>query len=354
MTVFLWDSSSWDDTPTSLDGLAGFTTKVTDGDHYYHNPTAAPKLNAMRGMGCPILGGYHVLWGNRSVPAQVAWFLQMLDADVPWWRGFPFFVAQSDNEPFYAGLQTPPSIDQINQFGDELVHQGQGSFEPTEHLPYAPAWHYGASIGGLRGLWWSSNYGANRVGHYPDVYAAAGGDRSAQWAAAGGKTPTILQFGSNTTIAGQTTSDANAFRGTLDQLKAALRPTQQPEGDTTMIRYQFDTTWPDRPADLGNRIINTDRMGMYDVEPFSTPQGGAPAVVVLSKATTADGKWSFATTFAAVTGGCAYGVQVADWRQAAAVTPPPAPPGGLTADEVRAVVRAELDATRLTGPPTTA
>src|SRR5258706_2043512 len=121
-TTFGWDTSGWDSIPTSRDGLDFFTCKLTDGDHYYENPTFAAKLNAMKGFGVPILGAYHVLWGNASIQNQVAWFIQSLDKRVPWWRDFGCFIVQSDDEPFY-NYQTAPSIAQINQFHDLCVAQ---------------------------------------------------------------------------------------------------------------------------------------------------------------------------------------------------------------------------------------
>jgi hypothetical protein len=64
-------------------------------------------------------------------------------------------------------------------------------------------------------------------------------------------------------------------------------------------------------------------MGTYVIEPYSTPQGGLPAVTVLSMASVAGGKWNFAQAFGAITGGCTYvsSKGVADWRQPASTTP---------------------------------
>lgn len=216
-TTYGWDTSSHDSTPASRDGIDFFTCKLTDGDHYYENPTFAAKINAMRGFGVEILGAYHVLWGNRSIANQVNWYVQRLDAVIPWWRDFEYFICQSDNEPFYTGVQTAPSISQINEFHDRMITATGGKIDATKNEAYAPSWHYGSSISGLKYNWWPSNYGSNPTGHYPDIYP---GNSSSRWN--GPIAAFLLQYGSNAIIAGQDTSDANAYRGTLDQLKAAL------------------------------------------------------------------------------------------------------------------------------------
>jgi hypothetical protein len=50
------------------------------------------------------------------------------------------------------------------------------------------------------------------------------GDSSSRWNAYSGQVPEILQYSSSATIGGQTTCDANAYRGTLAELTALLAP----------------------------------------------------------------------------------------------------------------------------------
>jgi hypothetical protein len=50
------------------------------------------------------------------------------------------------------------------------------------------------------------------------------GDKSSRWAAYSGQPPAILQHSSSATIGGQTTSDANAYRGTLAELIKLAAP----------------------------------------------------------------------------------------------------------------------------------
>jgi len=217
-TVYGWDTSSHDDTPTSLDGLSFFTCKITDGDHWYENSTATAKLTAMRDFGCPILGTYHVLWGNASIANQAAWYIQTMDKRIPWWRDFPYWICQSDNEPF--GYNVKPTISQINEFHDRVIDLSNGKLPFERHMGYTPQWVYGAGVAQQKVAWWQSNYGTNPTGWYQTVYNNTVGNSSSKWN--GPKEIMFLQYGSNTTIAGQTTSDANAFRGSLEDLKKVL------------------------------------------------------------------------------------------------------------------------------------
>jgi hypothetical protein len=87
-------------------------------------------------------------------------------------------------------------------------------------IVYAPAWVYGNNLRGLSYPLWSSRYvsgSGTASGLYP-------GDTSAYWASYSGIVPAVLQFTSSATIAGQTTCDANAFRGSLAELTALLAP----------------------------------------------------------------------------------------------------------------------------------
>ncbi len=348
MTVFGWDTSSWDATPASRDGIDVFTTKLTDGDHFYENPTAAVKLNAMRAFGCPVLGCYHVLWGDRSIPAQAEWFLSRLDAVVPWWRSWPYFVAQSDDEGF--GYNGVPTVAQINQFGDELVARSGGAFLPTTHLSYAPTWQYGQSIAGLRYWWWSSQYGTNPTGPYRAIYP---GDTSVRWQ--GPKQPLLLQYGSNAIIAGQTTSDANAYRGTLAQLQATLKP--------NLIQGESDMFILHIPAAVNPNGLDEwwlyDQYGRVDQKPNSNAlrglyaRGGCPTVEITDFGPLPAG-WTWARVISEFESQGATRYQTFTDEQVAAVAADIAAAitadGTLpTLDQITATVRAQLDRTRLTG-----
>jgi hypothetical protein len=85
---------------------------------------------------------------------------------------------------------------------------------------YAPKWVYGDSLAGLSYPLWASSYVAGSGG-FKALYP---GDASSRWAAYSGQKPAILQYSSSATIGGQTTSDANAYRGTLAELLRLAAP----------------------------------------------------------------------------------------------------------------------------------
>jgi hypothetical protein len=231
MTTFGWDASHYDAPPTARDGIDFYTHKITDGNRYYEDPEYQASLDAARGLGIPILGSYHVLHGGVSIGAQAGWWLERVTALTPWWQSFPLWIWQIDAEQF--DYLNTPTIAEVNALGDEIVRRT--GCPPARILAYAPPWLYGQQLTGLHYRLWSSNYGNNPEGPYRTIYP---GDNSARWSAP--VEPLILQYGSGATIAGQTTCDANAFRGSLDQLKQALggaMPSYVIFTDTTGVRW---------------------------------------------------------------------------------------------------------------------
>ena len=108
------------------------------------------------------------------------------------------------------------------------------------HVPgvYSGAWYWENMPGGepsMQGLGylWVSNYGNNRSGAPGALYAADGGDNHAGWHyPLGDRKPAILQFGSNGNVAGFSSVDVNAFRGTLDNLKSVFYRDSSPAGSS--------------------------------------------------------------------------------------------------------------------------
>lgn len=181
--------------------------KTSDGLNYYADPTAPAALPAMRAA-LGLWGGYHVLWGNRSIAGQLDWFGSILDRIAPGWRSDPRFVAVWDCEPF--GYNVKPSIDQVNEAYDYWLRvTGRVS------LGYCPPWVYGADLGRLKAPLISSNYGSNAKVAYWQAYP---GDGSPRWQATPKRRADILQYGSNTIQGPHATCDADAYVGTLDQL----------------------------------------------------------------------------------------------------------------------------------------
>lgn len=91
----------------------------------------------------------------------------------------------------------------------------------TVRLSYIPHWYWqniGApDLSGVPGLV-ASNYVAGS-GYAAQLYP---GDNSARWFGYGGVTPAMLQFSSQAIVANLQMCDVNAFRGTVEQLRALL------------------------------------------------------------------------------------------------------------------------------------
>jgi hypothetical protein len=251
-TAFGWDTSHYDAPPTSRDGLSNFLHKLTDGDHYYEDPEFKSSIEAARSFGIPSLGAYHVLHGGRSIQNQATWLLQRLDALIPWWRKHPCFNIMADAEPF--NYLTTPTIAEVNGFLAAVRAAAPDAVVWEREFSYTPQWHYGQSLTGLLYRWWSSKYGSNPVGPYRSIYP---GNTSARWS--GPVNPFYLQYGSNATIAGQTTCDANAFRGSEeDMLRALAVKVPAPQGGVDMpTRYKF-IGLKDTPSGLDGVVHITD------------------------------------------------------------------------------------------------
>jgi GH25 family lysozyme M1 (1,4-beta-N-acetylmuramidase) len=213
MTTFGWDASHYDDPPGARDGIDFYTHKLTDGDHFYLDPEYRAAMDAARAVGIPVLGAYHVLHGQRSLRSQAQWMVERADALTPWWRTWPYWIWQMDCEPF--GYNIRPTVAECNAFGHELMAASGRPLHAVEG--YLPAWSYGSDVTLLEFPWWQSSYVAGS-GPYRSLYP---GDTSSRWTAAGRRAD-FLQYSSSAVIAGQTTCDANAFVGTLDDLKTFL------------------------------------------------------------------------------------------------------------------------------------
>ena len=121
------------------------------------------------------------------------------------------------------------------------------------HVPgiYSGAWYWEHMPGGepsMDGLGhlWVSHYGRNRRGIPKQLYADDGGDNHPGWRyPLGDRLPDILQFGSQGAVAGKLV-DVNAWRGTLDELRAifngtakAPTPTPPKENNVTTLDTRF-------------------------------------------------------------------------------------------------------------------
>src|SRR6185369_6311028 len=220
-TTFGWDTSNYDDPITVRDGIDFFTHKCAEGHNFYKDPEYKASLNNARSLGIPVLGAYFVNHPG-SVDDQVTWFLNIVNAETPWWRDVPWMF-QIDAEKF-SYMSRKPSVPEINAFGDALVQKSGCS--PKSVIAYAPSWLYSlAELSAIRYANWASNYGSNPAVHYPQAYP---GNTSVRW---NPSWALFLQYGSNTIIGNQTTCDANAYRGTVAQLLAAIGHTTDPDNE---------------------------------------------------------------------------------------------------------------------------
>lgn len=215
MTLYGWDLSHYDgpDARRAIDEGFTFFTHKAGGDAI--DAELDDWWNLMKGYRDRVmLGAYWVLYPGSPV-ARADAFLARLDAACSGWRDRPF-ILQADCEKWGGDPGTVPGRAEIEAFCDRLKTR----MPKLTPIVYGPKWVYGNSLAGLSYPLWASSYvGGSGVASklYP-------GDGASGWNAYSGQTPLILQFSSSATIAGQTTCDANAFRGTLTQLQTKLAP----------------------------------------------------------------------------------------------------------------------------------
>ncbi|MDG3013539.1 glycoside hydrolase family 25 protein [Speluncibacter jeojiensis] len=228
MTIFGIDISSYqaglDLAQVKAEGFDFVFVKVTEGSGYV-NPTWPGFRDAANANGL-ILAGYHYLTGD-DVNAQAQNFVTNLGPNIPAMIDFEANGGTLDN--FWA------FVNAVNARGVQIA------------LSYIPRWYIQGAGGGdlsqVPGLI-SSSY-VSGSGFASALYP---GDQSSYWDGYDGGTPQILQFTDSAQVAGQTV-DANAFRGTPDQLRALLA---QPAGAPTPspAPTQEDTMTPDQDAIL--------------------------------------------------------------------------------------------------------
>ncbi|GIH07218.1 hypothetical protein Rhe02_52850 [Rhizocola hellebori] len=218
--VFGWDASDfdWDRGPMDLaaaarDGIQFFTHKATEATSTRHSHYGEAMRRA-RDAGIPILGAYHVVRSSPSVSSQVDYFLSYLDSQTPWWRSWGDWFLQVDLEKW--PYDTVPAS--AGEAFADLVEQRTG----RKAVIYASKGQYGNELTGTSHLLWNANYGTDPVLRYHTAYGVRGGDTGPGWVVYSGRMPTFWQYGSQTIIGNQPMCDANAFRGTLAELRALI------------------------------------------------------------------------------------------------------------------------------------
>lgn len=215
MTIFGWDMSHFDapSIGNAVEQGIDFITHKAGGDAVDTElPTWWDHIQAYRP--AVLLGAYWVLYPG-SPASRADSFIARLDDTCPGWRDGPF-ILQADCEKWNGDASTVPSKTEIQAFCDRLVLR----CPKLRPIVYAPKWVYGDKLTGLPYPLWSSTYVIGSGG-FKALYP---GDSSSRWAAYSGQTPAILQYTSSASIGGQSTCDANAFRGTLAQLTRLLAP----------------------------------------------------------------------------------------------------------------------------------
>jgi hypothetical protein len=225
MTTFGWDMSHFDapDPGNAVAQGIRFFTHKAGGDR--DDPEINAWWRAVRDLAPDkvLLGAYWVLYpGNPTGRADA--FITRLDVTCPGWRDRPFLL-QVDCEKWNGDSSTVPSRSEIQTFCNRLVAR----FPRLRPIVYGPKWVYGDALAGLSYPLWASSY-VSGTGSPASLYP---GDSSSGWKSYSGQKPAILQFTSSATIGGQSTCDANAYRGTLADLIALAAPGWSTDMDLT-------------------------------------------------------------------------------------------------------------------------
>jgi GH25 family lysozyme M1 (1,4-beta-N-acetylmuramidase) len=248
MTIFGWDESHFDapSIGTALAEGIKFITHKAGGDA---TDTELPAWwSGVKGLDPTrvLLGAYWVLYPGNPVGRADA-FITRLDAACPGWRDRPFLL-QADCEEWNGNPATVPNRTEVGAFCDRLV----AKMPKLRPVVYAPKWVYGDRLTGLGYPLWASAY-VTGVGGFKGLYP---GDSNSRWGKYSGQTPAILQYSSSATIGGQTTCDANAYRGTLADLIALAAP-------------GWETDMPLTPADaqlVVKTLLDTELPFPYDAK----------------------------------------------------------------------------------------
>lgn len=194
------------------EGIEFYTHKIGEGLNNT-DETAQQALNSARAAGIRVLGAYYFIHSGDMV-AQAQRCIDLANQMVPWWKTFDGWFWQTDAETDTAGHL--PSPTEVKLFSDTLALRSG-----KRVIVYASHGMYGDSLTGLNHLLWNANYPSNRTGGFKDLYP---GDTYSGWRRYSGQTPILAQYTSKATIAGLTTCDANAFRGTIDELLNIINP----------------------------------------------------------------------------------------------------------------------------------
>jgi hypothetical protein len=233
-------------------GIGAVCVRASYGDpEGYHPETRHFRelAGGARAAGFALTGGYHnLIRGDVACHArQAAWFHSEIAAAGCTW-------AMLDVEPYDAlkinGLW--PRWSDVLAFG-AAWRAVAGPMPLTVYLAYWvwADWLGRPDMSAIPGPLVSARYVVNVPNPHVQLYTAAGGDTSEAWEPYGGVTPSLWQFTSKAVVPGaSTTTDVNAFRGTVAELAALLT------GGATVASQGFrDWTNAGRPITGTSRPI---------------------------------------------------------------------------------------------------
>jgi GH25 family lysozyme M1 (1,4-beta-N-acetylmuramidase) len=241
-----------------IEGISFFTHKIGEG-LLNDDPLDGTCLAAARDAGIEILGGYYIPHEGLSPAAQADRCIQLADRDEPWWRTFPGWFWQVDAERWTSTDQVTKQ--EIQAFADRLATRTRKTV-----IVYASRGQYGNALKGLTYRLWNAAYPSSRQAPFKSLYP---GDNGAGWVQYSGQTPVFWQYASSATIAGLTTCDANAFRGTEQDLYELIGGGPVAISDDDLIRI-FNTVWY-RDVDTGARTLSagTALLTLYGQVPIN-------------------------------------------------------------------------------------
>lgn len=256
--IYGWDASHYDNPPNAarmIEESFSFYTHKLGGDA--NDAEADDSWDNVRDYRDRLLvGGYWVvrpdLHSNPTADADA--FLARLDDQCPGWRNGPF-ILQADCESWGdSSGKKKPNKAHIKAFCDRL----RAKCPKLMPIVYASKGDYGDSLTGLGYPLWNARYSVSyKTGTASGLYAQALAAGSG-WGTYSGQTPAIWQFTSSATIAGQTTCDANAYRGSLAQLTALVAPGFVEDDMEPIDLLQYDPNDPAKgiPNDFNDKATN--------------------------------------------------------------------------------------------------
>jgi GH25 family lysozyme M1 (1,4-beta-N-acetylmuramidase) len=183
------------------DGVEFAIIKATEGSSWKGQHFAA-NLQRARAAG-QLVAAYHYVRGDVSASAQLANVISVVPLDVP------------------VILDVEANSGDVSMA--RAIHTALKTHGYRTPLLYLPRWYWqqigSPDLSGLPPLW-SSHYPDNVVGSLAGKWAQI---PDSYWAGYGGLNVAVLQFTSSASVGGRSPIDANAYRGTRDELAALLQ-----------------------------------------------------------------------------------------------------------------------------------